>query len=65
MVFNILLLALVVGAIVDISITVLLHAKFHDMLDFATWLDRRVVARRLWALALLLLVVLRFVLGVI
>lgn len=65
MVLWILLIVLAAGVLVDIGITVLLHAKFHDMLEFATWLDRRVVARRLWALALVLLVILRLALGVI
>jgi len=65
MVFNILLLVLIVGVLVDIAITVLLHVKFHNMLDFATWLDLRAIARKLWALALVLFVILRLVLGVI
>ncbi len=65
MVLWILLIVLVAGVLVDIGITVLLHAKFHYQMEFLAWLGRRDLARRAWALALLLLVVLWFVLGVI
>lgn len=48
MVFNILLLVLILGAIADIAITVLLHTKYHLVWDFVTWLGRRDFARKAW-----------------
>ncbi len=65
MVLWILILVLVLGVLVDIGITVLLHSKFHYQMEFLAWLGRRDWARRAWALALLLLVVLRYAFGVI
>lgn len=65
MVSNILLLVLVVGLLADIGITVLLQVKYHSILGFATWLDRRAIARKLWALALVVLLILRYALGLI
>lgn len=48
MVFNILLLLLVLGAVADIAITVLLHTKYHLVWDFVAWLGRRDLARKAW-----------------
>lgn len=64
-IFWILLLTLVLGVLADIGITVLLHVRFHYKMEFLAWLGRRDWARRAWALALVLLVVLRFIFGVI
>lgn len=63
--FWILLLVLVVGILVDIGITVLLHVRSHYTWEFLAWLGRRDWARRAWALALVLLLILRYALGVI